>query len=63
MYEEERVNYYVLLYSEDLKAKLYKLNGSKYEKVVDLLEGEFIFDDIKCKAKIDFDFVFDRFKK
>lgn len=63
MYEAERVNYYILLYPEDLKAKIYKLNGSRYEKVIDLLEGKFTFDESECKAKIDFDFVFERFKK
>lgn len=63
MYEAERVNYYVLLYPEDLKAKIYKLKDGKYEKVIDLLEGQFVFEESECKAKIDFDFVFERFRK
>ncbi len=62
LYEQEKVYYYILLYPEDLKAKIYKLKDSKYEKIVDVLEGSFIFDEIKCQAKIDFDFVFERFK-
>ncbi len=62
LYEVEKVPYYILLYPEDLKAKIYKLKNSKYEKIVDLLEGSFIFDEIICQAKIDFDFVFERFR-
>ncbi len=62
LYENEKVPYYVLLYPEDLKAKIYKLDGNRYEKVTDILEGSFIFEDIACQAKIDFDFVFDRFR-
>ncbi len=61
LYELEKVKYYVLLYPEDLKAKIYRLENSKYEKIVDLLEGDFIFEETECKAKIDFDFVFERF--
>ncbi len=63
LYEAEKVHYYILLYPEDLKAKIYKLQGPKYEKIVDLLEGSFVFDEIKCQAKIDFDFVFERFRE
>lgn len=62
LYEAEKVQYYILLYPEDLKAKIYKLKNSKYEKIVDLLEGSFIFSEIKCHAEIDFDFVFERFR-
>lgn len=63
LYETDKVKYYILLYPEDLKAKIYKLENSKYEKIVDLLEGSFIFEEIGCKAKIDFDFVFERFSQ
>jgi Uma2 family endonuclease len=62
LYQNEKVKYYILLYPEDLKAKIYKLNNNKYEKVVDLLSGSFEFKDIECSATIDFDFVFERFR-
>ena len=62
LYEAEKVPFYVLLYPEDLKAKIYALQGNKYEKISDLLEGSFNFEGIECNAKIDFDFVFERFR-
>ena len=62
LYQNEKVKYYVLLYPEDLKAKIYKLKDDKYEKVIDLLEGSFDFKNIECNATIDFDFVFERFR-
>ena len=62
LYQNERVKYYVLLYLEDLKAKIYKLKNGRYEKVVDLLNGSFDFKDIECTATINFDFVFERFR-
>jgi len=62
LYQNEKVKYYILLYPKDLKAKIYKPKNGKYKKVVDLLNGSFEFKDIKCSAKIDFDFVFKRFK-
>jgi len=62
LYQNEKVKYYVLLYPEDLKAKIYKLQNGKYEKIVDLLNGSFDFKNIECNATIDFDFVFERFR-
>ncbi|NEW59887.1 hypothetical protein GSY74_01210 [Sulfurovum sp. bin170] len=51
-----------MLYPDDLKAKIYELQNNKYEKIVDLLEGSFDFKNLECSAKIDFDFVFERFQ-
>jgi len=62
LYQEEKVKYYVLLYPEDFKAKIYILENNKYEKVTDLLEGTFEFTNLNCSVKIDFDFVFERFR-
>ncbi len=62
LYQNEKVKYYILLYPKDLKVKIYKLKDSKYEKVVDLLNGSFDFKEIECDATIDFDFVFERFR-
>lgn len=62
LYQAEKVPYYILLYPEDLKAKIYELQNNRYEKVVDLLEGTFEFKALECNAKIDFDFVFERFR-
>jgi Uma2 family endonuclease len=62
IYETEKVPFYILVYPKDLKAKIYSLQGNKYEKIVDLLEGSFKFDGSECDAKIDFNFVFERFR-
>ena len=62
LYESEKVTYYILLYPDDLKAKIYHLENNRYEKVIDLLGGSFEFENIGCPAKIDFDFVFERFR-
>ncbi len=62
LYQAEKVKYYVLVYPEDLKAKIYELKDGKYEKILDMLEGSFDFKNLNCDAKIDFYFVFERFK-
>ena len=62
LYQAEKVHYYILLYPEDMKAKIYELQNNKYEKVIDLLEGDFAFKKMECVASINFDFVFERFR-
>ena len=62
LYQAEKVPYYILLYPDDLKAKIYELQNNKYEKIIDLLEGTFDFKMLGCDANIDFDFVFERFR-
>jgi Uma2 family endonuclease len=62
LYEEERVPYYILIYPKDLRAKIYSLQNSSYQKVADILKGSFKFDDSECGSSIDFDFVFERFR-
>ena len=62
LYEAEKVRWYVLLYPEDLRAKIYHLEGSRYDKVADVLEGVFQFQETTCPVSIDFDFVFARFR-
>ncbi len=63
IYEQEKVKYYVLVYPEDLKAKIYKLKGKKYDKEGDFTFEKYFFKDIKCEVELDFDKVFKRFKK
>lgn len=62
LYETEKVRWYVLLYPEDLHAKIYRLDGRSYDKVADVLEGTFQFEETTCPVSIDFDFVFERFR-
>jgi len=63
LYRKEKVLYYVIVYPNDLRAKVYKLENREYEKVDDFTHEVMSFDDLKCKAKIDFEKVFRRFRK
>ena len=62
LYEKEGVKYYVIVYPDELKAKIYKLINFKYVKIGDFFEEEFLFEDIKCNPKIDFFKIFKRYK-
>lgn len=58
LYEEEKVKYYILVYPEDKKAKIYKLEGKSFEKEGDFLEESYKFDDTTCPIILDFKKVF-----
>ena len=63
MYEKEKVKYYIIVYPDDLKAKVYKLKDTKYDKQGDFSKESYEFEETLCKASIDFDKVFKRFRK
>lgn len=58
LYEDEKVPYYILVYPEDKRAKIYKLKSGKYEKIGDFLEKCYTFDDIICPVNLNFKRVF-----
>ena len=62
-YEAEKVSYYVIVYPDDLYAKVYKLKDSKYDKQGDFSRETYDFEETLCKVSIDFDRVFKRFRK
>ncbi|MFK5975343.1 MAG: Uma2 family endonuclease [Sulfurovum sp.] len=62
IYEKEKVNYYILVYPNDLRAKIYKLKGSVYDKVGDFLDDAYTFEETECKVSLDFKRVFSRFR-
>jgi len=62
IYKKEKVPYYVLVYPEDLRAKIYKLEGNEYSKQGDFALEEFSFNDLDCKASINFKDVFAKFR-
>ena len=62
-YEKEKVKYYVIVYPDDLKAKVYKLESKKYDKQGDFSKESYEFEDTLCKASVDFEKVFKRFRK
>jgi Uma2 family endonuclease len=62
LYEEEGVKYYVIVYPNDLKAKVYKLENGHYLKMGDFLTDSYTFEESSCKASVDFGVVFERFR-
>ena len=62
MYEKEKLTYYILVYPEDLRAKIYVLKDSKYDKVGDFSKESYLFEETTCGVKIDFEKVFSRFR-
>jgi len=62
IYENEKVNYYILVYPEDLKAKVFKLDGKTYDKQGDFSKEGYVFEETTCDMTIDFDKVFKRFR-
>lgn len=57
LYQEEGVKYYVLVYHDIKKAKVYRLIKHKYKKVGDFSDEIYIFDTKKCKIEFDFSFI------
>ncbi|CAA6826567.1 MAG: Unknown protein [uncultured Sulfurovum sp.] len=62
LYEKEKVPYYVIVYPNDLKAKVFKLKDGTYDKVGDFTNEVMYFDHLECKVTIDFKQVFKRFR-
>jgi len=63
IYEAEGVQYYILVYPDDLKAKVYSLRDGKYIKVGDYTHEVLEFDDLECSMSVDFEKVFKKFRK
>ncbi len=59
IYEEEGVNYYVLVYPSLKKAKIYKLEEEKYKKIADVENETVEFTFENCKIKLDFSKILD----
>ncbi len=62
-YEAEKVNYYIIIYPDELYAKVYKLKEGKYDKQGDFSSQNYDFEETLCKASVNFDKVFKRFRK
>ncbi len=63
LYESEKVKCYIIIYPDDLRAKVYELKDSKYDKVADFTDERYTFRDEKCEVSIDFKRVFKRYRK
>lgn len=62
IYQSQKVKYYVLIYPDDLRAKVYKLDGKFYDKQGDFSNEKYSFKKTTCKVSLDFERVFRRFK-
>lgn len=62
IYEKEKVGYYILVYPDDLRAKVYKLKGSHFDKEGDYLQEAYHFEETTCGVRLDFGKVFKRFR-
>ncbi len=60
LYQEEGVKYYILVYSNSKKAKLYKLIDSQYQKIGDFSQERYDFELEKCTIDFDFGFIWKR---
>lgn len=63
IYQNEKVRYYIIVYPDDLIAKVYKLDGKRYDKQGDFAKETYTFDESSCKVTVDFEKVFKRFRK
>ena len=62
-YEEQGVKYYILIYPDELIAKVYQHNGDKFKKVAECDTERFDFKAASCPFGISFTKVFKRFRK
>ncbi|MEA1955118.1 MAG: Uma2 family endonuclease [Campylobacterota bacterium] len=60
LYQKEGVKYYVLIYPNGKKAKVYKLQDAHYVKEGDFTDETYTFELNKCSIKFDFSFIWRR---
>jgi len=63
LYEREKVPFYIIVYPDENKAKVYKLEENKYSKQGDFFTETYELEGTSCNAKINFDNVFKQFRK
>jgi len=63
IYQEQKVKYYIIVYPDDLIAKVYKLDGKAYDKQGDFAIETYLFENTTCGVTINFEKVFRRFRK
>lgn len=60
LYQSEGVKYYILVYPDNRKAKLYQLIDFKYQKLGDFSDETYTFDLGHCDINFDFNFIWRR---
>lgn len=62
IYASEGVKYYILVYPNELIAKVYKNFDFKFKKVGEFDDKTIDFSDIECDFSFDFEAIFERFR-
>ncbi len=63
IYEAEKVKYYIIVYPDDLRAKVFKLVRKEYDKQGDFTIESYDFEETTCKVSLDFEKVFKKYRK
>ena len=61
--KKQGVKYYVLVYPNELIAKVYQHNADKFKKVAECNTESFNFEEISCPLGFSFKKVFKRFRR
>ena len=62
IYEDQGVKFYIMVYPEDLIAKIYQHSGEKFRKIAECDTEIFFFDKVKCPFSFNFSNIFKHFK-
>jgi len=60
IYQEEGVSWFVLVYPDSRKAKVYRLIDHQYRKIADYSRETHLFELSKCRIDFDFGFIWGR---
>ena len=63
IYEKQKVKYYIIIYPDELSAKVFKLDDKTYDMQGTFTNESYTFENTTCNIKIDFEQVFKRFVK
>ena len=63
IYEKEVVKYYILVYPDELIAKVYKNENAKFIKQGDFSNEKYLFENTMCKVELDFDLLFKKYRR
>jgi len=60
LYQSEGVPYYILVYPDSKKAKIYRLIDLKYQKMGDFIDESYLFETAECNIEFNFGFIWKR---
>lgn len=63
LYESEQVQYYVLIYTETCRARIFRWQAGKLIEVADVSNDTFRFETRECDVSVNFDRVFRKFRR